>query len=398
MDHEFIRTPKELEQLCDRLRSVPIIGFDTEFVSEDTYRPDLCLIQVAADGVLACIDPKAVGDVTSFWRVLSEGEHVTLAHAAREELRFCLHAIGKRPNRLFDTQLAAGLIGLEYPSSYGKLISRLLNEVLPKGETRTDWRKRPLTPRQIEYALQDVIYLQPLYQKLTEKLEHHRRGDWLDQEMDRWQSMIEDSESRENWRRVSGSTGLPDKALVIVRELWRWREAEAQRRNRPARRVLRDDLIVELSRRGKSDPAQIRAIRGIERSVNRKHFDEIAAAIRRAQDLPKSEWPKRPPRKTTSHGSLVGQFISAALGSICRAQELAPSLVGTVQDVRDLVEYRLTAPDQRSDKAPNLATGWRAQIVGKQIDDLLQGRLAIRIDDPRSDDPLKLEPFDPDAS
>ena len=118
-----------------------------------------------------------------------------------------------------------------------------------------------------------------------------------------------------------------------------------------------------------------------------------AAAIRRAQELPKSEWPKRPPRKTSSHGSLVGQFIAAALGSICRSQELAPSLVGTVQDVRDLVEYRLSGSEQPKGDPPNLATGWRAQVVGKQIDELLAGKLAIRIDDPRSDDPLRLEPY-----
>ncbi len=391
MQHLYIQTSEQLRSFCDQLRDVPLIGFDTEFVSEDTYRPDLCLIQIAAGDLLAVVDPRDVPDVTPFWQVLCEGNHTTLVHAGREEIRFCLHAIGLRPRRLFDTQIAAGLVGLDYPASYSKLIARLLDQVLAKGETRTDWRRRPLSPRQIEYALLDVTYLEPLYRQLTASIEQLDRTAWLDEEMQRWQEELEEAERRENWRRVSGATGLSEKSMVIVRELWRWRENEAERQNRPARRILRDDLLVELARRAKSDPGQIRAIRGIERSLAKRHLAEVAERIHYAQGLPRSEWPQRPPRAPSSHGNLVGQFIAAALNSICRAQRLAPSLVGTVQDVRDLVDHRLGSP--RSDDAPSpaLTYGWRARVVGRTIDDLLEGRLAIRIQDPRSEDPLTLE-------
>ncbi|MCA9171336.1 MAG: HRDC domain-containing protein, partial [Planctomycetales bacterium] len=344
VQHEYIRTPAQLHRFCEQLSSASMIGFDTEFVSEDTYRPDLCLIQVAADEHLAVIDPRDVRDVTPFWDAICTGNHLTVVHAGREEFRFCFHAMRKRPQRLFDIQIAAGLIGLEYPASYGKLLQKLLDVELPKGETRTDWRRRPLSPRQIEYAIQDVTYLKPLYDCLHARLDTLGRLSWMDDEMTRWQTELEEFELRENWRRVSGSTGLSEKAMVIVRELWRWREAEAEAQNRPPRRVLRDDLLVELARRGKSDPQQIRAIRGIERSLSKRHFDAVADCIQRALALPRSEWPTRPPRKPSSHGSLVGQFIATALGSICRSLELAPSLVGTVQDVRDLVEYRLVPP------------------------------------------------------
>jgi ribonuclease D len=368
----------------------PVIGFDTEFVSEDTYRPDLCLIQVAIGQELTVIDPRQVHDVTPFWEALSSGDHVTLVHAGREEFRFCLQAVGRRPQRLFDTQIAAGLIGLEYPSAYSKLIARLLDQELAKGETRTDWRRRPLSNRQIEYALQDVIYLEALYDRLGSRLESLGRVAWLDEEMERWQGELEDFERRENWRRVSGAAGLSEKAMVIVRELWRWREKEAASQNRPPRRILRDDLIVELARRGKSDPAQIKAIRGIERSLAKRHFEDVAECIRRALELPRSQWPHRPPRQPSTHATLVGQFIATALSSICRAQQLAPSLVGTVQDVRDLVDYRLLNHSD-GDDLPELARGWRAEVIGHTIDDLLVGKLAIRIADPRADDPLSLE-------
>src|SRR5207244_2461404 len=145
------------------------IAFDTEFVSEDSYRPDLCLVQVAAAGKLAVIDPHAVEDLAPFWNLLAAEGHETIVHAGREEFRFCRRAIGRRPARLFDIQLAAALIGLEYPAAYGTLISRLLGQRLGKGETRTDWRKRPLTPVQLEYALQDVIYLEPLRDLIHER-------------------------------------------------------------------------------------------------------------------------------------------------------------------------------------------------------------------------------------
>ena len=263
MHHEYIRTQPQLEAFCGKLRSVDRIGFDTEFVSEDTYRPDLCLIQVAAGDLLAVIDPKEVESVRPFWELLSSGDHETIAHAGREELRFCLHEMGKRPTRLFDTQIAAGMIGLEYPAAYGKLLAKLLDRSLAKGETRTDWRRRPLSDRQIEYALQDVLYLEPLYESLNGRLEALHRRNWFDDEMDQWQKEIEDFERRENWRRVSGTSGLSEKAMVIVREIWRWREEQAEAQDRPPRRILRDDLIVEMARRGKSDVKQLRAIRGI---------------------------------------------------------------------------------------------------------------------------------------
>lgn len=392
VQHLSIETSTQLAELCDQLRAASWIGFDTEFVSEDTYRPDLCLIQVAVEDTLAVIDPRRVRDVTPFWEAICDGEHVTVVHAGREEFRFSLSYAGRRPRHLFDTQIAAGMIGLEYPSSYSKLISRILDETLAKGETRTDWRRRPLSAKQIEYALQDVVYLRPLYDKLMKRLAKLQRVSWLDEEMQRWQDELEESERRENWRRVSGAAGLSERAMVIVRELWRWREQEAAQQNRPARRVLRDDLLVELARRGKADSNQIRAIRGIERSLAKRHFPELAACIERAIHLPRHEWPSRPPRRTTSHGTLVSQFISTALGSICRSQQLAPSLVGTVQDVRDLVEYRLAPDEFADDEFPVLASGWRAEIVGQTIDRLLEGQLTIRIADPRSEDPLTLEP------
>ncbi|MCA9216757.1 MAG: ribonuclease D [Planctomycetales bacterium] len=393
MQYDHITTDRQLQELCRDLADTSYIGFDTEFVSEDTYFPELCLVQVAADNILAVIDPKDISDMSPFWDVLSSGSHLTIAHAAREEFRFCRLAVQRRPANLFDVQLAAGLVGIEYPASYGKLLSKLLGVKLAKGETRTDWRRRPLSDKQIEYALQDVIYLKDIHSKLESSLRELGRLEWLDEEMAAWQDDMEAAESQERWRRVSGISGLPEKALVIVRELWRWREEVAQSKNRPPRRVLRDDLIVELARRGKSDVKQIRAIRGLERSVAKNQVPALSDAIERALELPRAEWPKPHRPKPSPRATLLGQFISTALSSICRSQQLAPSIVGTVQDVRDLVTYHVFADEVGElDEVPALAKGWRASIVGRTIEDLLEGKAVIRINDPKADEPLAIEP------
>ena len=301
--------------MVDAMRGAKFIGFDTEFVSEDTYYPQLCLIQANVDGELFIIDPMELDDVTSFWEALASPAHVTVAHAGREELRFCLRATDQRPHDLFDAQIAAGLVGMEYPAAYSTLISRVVGKRLAKGETRTDWRRRPLTPRQIDYALQDVVHLEPLYRKLSERLKQRDRFSWLTEEMENWQSQIEETDKQERWRRVSGISGLNPKQLAIARELWRWRDERARDLDRPPKRVLRDDLVVELARRESSDQQRIRAIRGFERRNYQRMVGDIAAAIERALELPESEYPRRAQSTGRPPLNLLGQFLSSALGS-----------------------------------------------------------------------------------
>ena len=160
MQYQYITTDQQLQDLCNELRQAEVIAFDTEFVSEDSYLPELCLIQVAAGEQIALIDPLAIGDVTPFWKTLAEPGHKTIVHAGREELRFSLFAIEQAPHDLYDVQIAGGIVGLEYPASYGTLVHKLLGKNLAKGETRTDWRRRPLSTRQLDYAVQDVADLQ----------------------------------------------------------------------------------------------------------------------------------------------------------------------------------------------------------------------------------------------
>lgn len=389
MQYQDITTDDQLRQYCQNLIQAKTIAFDTEFVSEHTYRPVLCLIQVAADGELAVIDTMTIEDVTPFWEAIATPGHETIVHAGRGEVEFCVRAIGRMPERLIDVQLAAALAGAEYPAGLSTLMSKFLGQTPPKHETRTDWQRRPLSKRQVEYALNDARYLQALRDTICAKLDQLGRLEWLDDEMAAWREAVERSMSHDRWRNVSGNSGLDARTLAIIRELYHWREAEAHRRNQPVRRILRDDLIVELAKRGSADLQRIRAVRGLDRGDLQRRLGELAAAIQRGLDLPEEECPRRLPRQQSPELSVLGQLLFAALGSICREAQLSPNLVGTPNDIREWIVHRTGA--SHSSTIPKLARGWRATFVGRLFDDLLDGKLRIRVADPKSDHPLTFE-------
>lgn len=385
--YDFITDADQLQAFCERIAGVSLIGFDTEFVAEDRYRPELCLLQVAAGDQLAIIDTLSLSDLTPFWHLLATPGHTTIVHAGREEYRFCLQAIGQRPTKWFDIQLAAGMVGLEYPASYGTLCQKLARVSLRKGETRTDWRRRPLTSKQLDYALQDVVHLSRLHARLEQALRELDRLHWLDEETLSWQQRIEEAEEREQWRRVSGISGLPPRTLAIVREIWRWRDRLAAERDRPPKHILRDDLIVELSKRGTADVRGLRAIRGMERRSLQKDLPDLAAAIQRGLELPEPQCPQPLRHSNRPQYTLLGQFLSTAIGSVCRARKIAPSLVATTQDIRDFLADRL-GPGS-TEPSSSLHFGWRAELIGKTLDQVLDGQVAVKVSDARSDHPLE---------
>ncbi|MCE5267950.1 MAG: HRDC domain-containing protein [Planctomycetaceae bacterium] len=392
MEYQDITTDAQLRQYCRGLADVKTIAFDTEFVSEHTYRPVLCLIQVAADDQLAVIDALTVSDTTPFWEAVAAPGHETVVHAGRSEVEFCWQAIGRFPAGLVDVQVAAGLAGAEYPAGLGALVHKFLGRTPAKHETRTDWRRRPLSKRQLEYAVSDASCLPPLCEAIRGHLERLGRLGWLAEEMQSWQRTVERSLSKERWRRVSGNSALTGRGLAIVRELFHWRDREAERRDQPVRRILRDDLIVELARCGSADPKRIQAVRGMERGDLRRHLDEIAAAVARGVEVPEADCPARPHREHVPELSVLGQFLFAALGSVCREVELAPNLVATPNDIREWTSYRMGRGRPWEGEPPQLARGWRAEVIGRLFDDLLSGKLVVRIENPKSGHPLAFEP------
>ncbi len=322
MNPLFINTQEQLQELCTSLEKSSILAFDTEFVAEDSYRPELCLVQVATDEVLAVIDPLDCGPLDAFWKLMLDPKRQIIVHSGREEILFCFRATGQLIPSLFDIQVAAGFLGLDYPASYANLVNRFTGKQLDKEETRSDWRKRPLSARQLRYAAQDVRDLPMIYRLLSSQLAELGRLDWLIEELSTRQTELATFEKQENWHRMSGIHSLNGTALPIARALWLWRDEQARERDIPPRRVLRDDLLVELARRGSSDVKRIANLRGMEHRHLRPLVDDLAEVIGGAKEGPVPKWPKRTRYGNSLPSGMVTQFLGAALSHICKTKRL----------------------------------------------------------------------------
>ena len=373
----LIQDREEFEQLCDQLETASWIAFDTEFVGEDYYRPRLCLIQIATDSGIHIIDSLAIRDVSRFWKTLTHGDHVTILHAGQHEMRFCIASAGKRPKKLFDVQVAAGLLGAEYPASYSNLVTRFLSINLKKSQSRTDWRRRPLNPAQISYAIADVEHLHPLYQELHDRLAGFDRENWMNEEMDRLEEKCHRFESMDRWKNTSGIASLNARQLAIVRSIWIWRENKADEIDKPAKRVLRDDLIVEISKLGSDSGTKIKSIREMSQARFSRHIRDISTAVQEALELGDKDLPPRIRRHKDHHYGLAGQLLNVFLSTLCRQNQVAPSIIGSLQDIHSLIAYHKS----RLDEPPLLTKGWRGELIGNQLKEALAGKVSMRIDD-----------------
>jgi ribonuclease D len=387
----LITTAAQLQALIDHLRAIGRFGFDTEFVSEDTFEPVLCLIQVATSERLAIVDPLAIRDLTPFWDVVCDPSVEVVMHAAGEDLRICQIWTGKLPRRVFDVQMAAGLVGMSYPLSHSNLVWQVLGVSLGVGETRTDWRRRPLTAGQVEYALDDVRYLLEIADFFRTRLENLGRMEWAEAEFEEFVASVARRADEERWRRLPGLNQLSRRSLEMARRLSEWREDEARRQNRPLRQLMRDDLLVAIAKRQPTNRRGLEALRDFNRPGLLNRSDEILSALDDARSVPEDDLPELSARHEEPPGlSTVSSLLSAALTQCCAQHEIAGSLVANVADVKHLIRWYLEGASETH--APLLLQGWRAELCGKLLLDVLEGRVALRVADPASEFPVALEP------
>ena len=397
LPEEIVFTPEELAACCAHLADQPHFGFDTEFVGEDTYHPRLCLIQAAAPDRLFLIDPLSTGPLDAFWRLVVDPALTTVVHAGREEVRLCRLWTGQTPGNLFDLQLAAGLVGLTYPLGHGPLIGQLLGVHLSKGETRTEWRRRPLTPEQIRYAFDDVRCLLAAWKKLSGRLEKLGRAEWAREEFGRLARTAspEEPAAEERWRKLRGLGSLDRRRLAVVRALYNWREETADRTNRPSRTIVRDDLIVEIARRNPTRERDLQTLRGLPR----RDLDAIVETVATAAKLAPEEWPAAAERdQDPPQVALTAAVLTAVLGDVCSRLRLAPNLVASNQDVKRLVRARFMGSPLPDDTP--LTQGWRASAVLPELQAVLEGRRTIRVADLTAAAPFAygdVEPPEPSA-
>lgn len=388
-----IADPTQMVGCLEHLAQSPVIGFDTEFVGEDAYRPELCLIQIATAERLFVIDPFNVGPLDEFWKLLLDPKRKTVLHAGREDIRMCFFQAGKPPADVFDVQIASGLIGLTYPIGYAGLVSDLLGQRMTKSETLTDWRRRPLLPAQVRYAFDDVRYLLPAWKKLTDRLKRLKRMDWATEEFANGvRKAIGDEEATaEKWRKVKGIGGLDRRGLAVARAVFAWREQFAERVNRPPRQLLRDDILAEIARRSPTKVEDLSSYRGMPQ----KEIERILEAVKHARELPIEECPEQETRDNDPpHVVLLGNLLGVVLTDWCTRNKVAANLVASGSDLKAVVRSRVFG-----DPTPDvpLTRGWREATVLTELQAILNGETAIRVENPRASAPLGFIPIDPEA-
>jgi ribonuclease D len=375
MQERFIDTQEQLTELCEQLNGSEWLAVDTEFIREKTYYPRLCLIQVCNGEIAACVDPLALDNLDPLLEILYDSGTLKVLHAARQDLEIFLHDHGRLPMPVFDTQPAAALLGHGDQVGYANLVKLLLDIELPKDQSRTDWSRRPLDEQQLRYALDDVVYLGQLYL--------HMRGHLFDKERLQWLAAdfatLADPETYypdplDMWQRAKGRKLLRGRQLAVLRALAAWREREARKRDLPRKWILKDDAMIELSRRMPRDPAGLAKIRGLEPGQIRREGETLTRLIDEAASLPREEWPvdRQRAKPLSPQQEALVDLLSAGLRLIAEQHQLSPLAIASRRDLEKLV---------LGDQDTPLNEGWRSSLAGDRLRALMQGTQRLLVSD-----------------
>ncbi|WP_380877679.1 ribonuclease D [Sphingomonas sp. DBB INV C78] len=374
--HPLITDSATLAALVARLAKSPYVAVDTEFMRENTFWPDLCLIQIADEHEAAAIDPKAKGiDLTPLLDLMVNNEDVLkIFHAGGQDLEIVYNLTGKTPHPLFDTQVAAMALGMGEQVGYSNLVESMLGIKLDKGARFTDWGRRPLDKRQIDYAIGDVTYLMEIFPKILNRLRKTGRGQWLDQEMER----LGDPSNYENlpelaWLRIRVPSRKAD-VLGRLKALAAWREREAQGKNLPRGRIAKDETLADIAAHPPKVQADLSRVRGLSPSWATNDIGgRLIGAIEAATPLSDDEMPARDDRKPGlgKEGALIADLLKLLLKIRSRESDVAPRLIARSEELEAI------AAGQREGLA--LLEGWRYDLFGKDAIALVEGRTAFSV-------------------
>jgi len=371
-----ITDSSEAAAFCERLRQTDTVTVDTEFMRERTYWPILCLIQLAGADEAAAIDPRADGmDLEPLFALMRDTSVLKVFHAGRQDLEIFYHLTGEVPHPIFDTQVAGMVCGFGEQISYEQLARRLAGAQIDKGSRFTDWCRRPLTQKQIDYAIADVTHLRTIYEKLARQLKKNKRTAWLREEMD----VLTSPETyaidlREVWRRIK-VRGAKPRQLAVLREIAAWREETAQKRDVPRNRIMKDDVLVQIATQqptNREDLARVRMLPG--GLANNADGKALIEAVARGIAVPKDDAPLKESNGRPEQEPPAGlvDLLKTLLRAKAEQAGVASKLVANMADVE-----RLAAED---DPDSPLMKGWRYEIFGADAVKLKRGELALSAD------------------
>ncbi|HJS41357.1 MAG TPA: ribonuclease D [Sphingomicrobium sp.] len=375
--HPLITDSAALAALVERMTAAPFIAVDTEFMRENSYWPDLCLIQIASPDEAAAVDPKADGiDLKPLLDLMVGNDEVLkVFHAGGQDLEIVHNLTGKTPSPLFDTQIAAMALGYGEQVGYSNLIESMLGHVLDKGARFTDWSRRPLDKRQIDYAIADVTHLATIFPRMVDKLRRNGRGAWLDEEMERLADPSSFAFAPEDaWKRLK-LPGRNPQLLGRLKALAAWRENEARNKNLPRGRIIKDDTLQELASHPPRTQEDLGRVRGLSAGWRNNDIGaRLMAALASAKPLSPDEMPAREPRQPglTRDAILVSDLLKLLLKIRSKESGVAPKLIARSDELEAL------AAGVRD--GLNILRGWRFDEFGQDALDLVEGRLAFAIE------------------
>jgi ribonuclease D len=373
--HPLITDGDSLKSLCERLSRSDFVAVDTEFMRENSYWPELCLIQIGNTEEAAAVDPKAEGmDLQPLLDLLVDNEDVLkVFHAGGQDIEIIYNLTGRTPHPLFDTQIAAMALGLGEQVGYSNLVESLVGKTLDKGARFTDWARRPLDKRQIDYAIGDVTHLATLFPKMLQRLRKTGRGEWLDEEMERLADPANyENDPEEAWKRVRISGRKPD-VLGRLKALAAWRELEARSKNLPRGRIMKDETLADVAAHPPTDQEGLARVRGLSPAwAGNDIGGRLMAALVGAKPLPAEEMPAREDRPGLGkEGALVADLLKLLLKIRSRDTNVAARLIARSD------ELELLAAGRR--EGLSILQGWRFDQFGREALDLVEGRLAFGV-------------------
>ncbi len=370
-----ISDQSDLEAFIERASTDTVLAIDTEFLRENTYYPKLCLLQFATSTEVAIVDPFAVDDLRALAPLMSNKGIVKLFHAGTQDIEIILREVGVMPSPLFDTQIAAALLGYTQQVGYAPLVSSLCGVSLKKADSFTDWSRRPLSESQLSYAADDVIYLPKMYALMCEELREKGRMAWLEPDFAELSDPRKYNEDpRTRYRRLRRAGSMTGGQLAAAREVAAWREERARALNVPRKRVLADEQIVEACKREARTISDLFLVRGVRDRLDTRAARTVSKLIAKGLDLPENEWPRS---ERTNRGE---RNVDAEI-------DLMMALVRIRAKENDVAVPTLASHDDLARVARghyedvSVLKGWRRALVGEDLLALMQGRIALSISD-----------------
>lgn len=380
-DFLYIDNDAALASFCADLDDAHYCAIDTEFIRESTYYAELALIQIGSGERFACIDPLAIDDFTPFSELLANPDLVKVFHSCSQDLEILYQKFGAVPTPVFDTQLAAAVLGYNHQISYADLVQQLCGVTLEKKHTRANWMRRPLSDDELDYAMDDVRYLLEIYRQMREQLEQSRRINWLERDLRELTEPAKyEVDMSQLWKRLKGVQKLKGERLQIASDLCRWREQLAIGRNRPRRWIAKDDALVQIARLKPASIEDLRSMPELPDKTVQRHGKELLGIVANAANVDPAEWPRADKVDTLSRQQ---QALGDCLMALCRVladeNDVALATLALRKDIDKLIQ---------NPKSSRLAQGWRFTMAGEQLLEFIHGQSSIRVEN----DMLKLEP------